>query len=91
MIVAACVLTFILLVSLAIIHRLGEFHHGYIGAVLLVAALLLDAPVVFMWLGIALLADDDVQHVAEAVGLVPRMADFTPIHKLGAWLLGKVA
>lgn len=81
-------LAIVLDLSLARLHRLAELHHGYYGAALAAVALELHWPTWVFWLGIALLVDDDVQHVTEALGLRPRMADFTPIHKLGSWLMG---
>lgn len=88
MVALIVVLAVVLDLSLAKLHRLAELHHGYYGAALAAVSLELRWPAWVFWLGILLLVDDDVQHVAEALGLRPRMADFTPIHKLGAWIMG---
>ncbi|MEO7102356.1 MAG: hypothetical protein ABI119_03360 [Gemmatimonadaceae bacterium] len=84
---AALALTVILFAALLKLHRVEEWHHGYYGAMLCLLSFGLRWPWWVMAVGLVLLLDDDVQHVAEASGLVPRMADFTPIHRLGAWLL----
>lgn len=79
-------LSVLLFVALDVIDRVDEAHHGYYGIVLVaVAAIFHSLPLAIV--GDVLLADDDVQHTAEMFGLVPRMADFTPIHRLGAWLM----
>lgn len=77
--------------SLAILGRLREWHHGYYG----IAAALVGvwASLSFLvWIGLVLLIDDDVQHVWEAIvklsGHVPP-GDFTPIHRIGSWLLSR--
>lgn len=88
--IAAVVLTLDLLGALLKLHRLREVHHGYLGAALCILQLAYHWPLWLSWIGIVLLIDDDVQHTAEALGHIPRMSDFTPIHKLGAWLLGRL-
>jgi hypothetical protein len=77
-----------LLASLVRIHRVREWHHGYYGAAIVAVQSVARGPIWLAWLGLLLLADDAVQHIAEAFGVVPRTADFTPIHRLGAWLMG---
>jgi len=84
----AAVLALVLLLSLAKLGRVEEYHHGFWGIAVIALQWSLDAPVWLAWLGLMLLLDDTVQHFVEAIGLRPRMADFTPIHKLGAWLMG---
>lgn len=85
----AIVLTVILFASLIRLHRVEEWHHGYYGIALCLLAFGISGPRWLWVLGVLLLFDDDVQHVSEACGLVPRMADFTPIHKLGAWVVSR--
>lgn len=77
----------VLLAALAWLGRLYEWHHGYYGFALCALVWIHGWPVEIELVGLVLLFDDDVQHVVEAVGLRPRMADFTPIHKVGAWLV----
>lgn len=84
----ALALLVMLMVTLVRLHRVPEIHHGYFGAALVALTYAYAWPVAFAWIGVVLLVDDDVQHVAEALGIVPPMADFTPIHKLGALIVG---
>lgn len=77
----------ILMAALLDLDREEEWHHGYYGVALLILSAALHSPWIAV-VGLILLLDDTVQHVVEAVGIVPRMADFTPIHKLGAYLMG---
>lgn len=86
---AAIVLTVILFASLLRLHRVEELHHGYYGLAICLLAFGITGPHWLWALGLLLLLDDDVQHVSQALGLVPRMADFTPIHKLGAWIVSR--
>lgn len=88
MIYAAVALSVILVFALAKLRRFGELHHGYWGLLLSALASALHWWAWVGWAGVVILFDDDVQHVVEAFGLRPRMADFTPIHKLGAWIMG---
>ena len=86
--IAWIILFLIGIVALGKIHRLAELHHLYFGAVICLAALLLHWPLWVSIVGLVLIVDDDIQHVAEAAGWAPPYADFTPIHRLGAWLVG---
>jgi hypothetical protein len=86
--IIGAVLFGVLLQSLIRLHRLKEWHHGYYGAALCLDVAVFGWSAWFAWLGVALLLDDTVQHAVEAFGRRPRMADFTPIHRLGAWIMG---
>jgi hypothetical protein len=85
--IIGAVLFGVLLQSLIRLHRLKEWHHGYYGAALCLDVAVFGWSAWFAWLGVALLLDDTVQHAVEAFGRRPRMADFTPIHRLGAWII----
>lgn len=88
----ALILAALLFASLWYMHRLDEVHHGFIGIALMLLSGIWGGPLLF-WSGVVLLADDDVQHVYEALCLLlhrPVPPDFTPIHKLGAYLLGRL-
>jgi hypothetical protein len=79
----------LLLIALLELKRAGEVHHGYFGALLCFYGLIASHDFV-TWIGLILLLDDDVQHVWEvACGYLgrPIPGDFTPIHRLGSWLL----
>lgn len=58
---------------------LREFHHGYLGIALLVAG---HRSPLLLALGTILLADDALQHLAEALLKVPSPS---PLHLLGSW------
>lgn len=76
----------LLLGALAEINRLNELHHGYYGAIVALVGFVLKSKFLG-WVGLVLLSDDLFQHAAQALMFVPRMADFTPIHKVGAWIM----
>lgn len=82
----------ILAVCLAVLHRMWELHHGYYGIVMLnvVAILHPHGPwwLAFAWVGTVFIIDDTIQHAAQALGMVPAMHDFTPLHNLGARVMG---
>ena len=77
------------LVSLALIGRLVEVHHLYIGMAL---ALIPWPPA--HWAGLVLMADDTVQHAVQAIdflrGLKPR-PDWSPVHRAYVWVYQLVA
>ena len=74
------------MLALIRLHRVRELHHLYYGIVLFAFGMALGHSWV-EWAGIVLLADDAFQHFVEAIGWRARMDDFTPIHKLGAWIV----
>jgi hypothetical protein len=88
----ALALTILLALSLLELRRTRELHHGYLGAFLCFVAL--GSPGshdLLTFVGLILLADDDVQHVWQALCKLtgaPIPADFTPIHHLGSAVLG---
>lgn len=86
--IIAIVLSIILMIALEDIHRVREWHHGYYGAALFGLQFAFGWPIWTLYVAVVFLLDDDVQHVAEALGLVPRYSDFTPIHRIGAWIVG---
>lgn len=85
--IVLAVLTTVLLVSLVLIHRVRELHHGFYGAILGFTSVFLHWHWLWTTVGLILLLDDTVQHAEEALRLRDRMGDFTPIHKLGAYLM----
>lgn len=76
------------LTSLSRLRRLGELHHLYYGLAL---GALPWWPV--RLLGLALVADDAMQHLVQAqdvaYGLPPR-PDWSPLHRLYVWLVRRV-
>ncbi|HXE60893.1 MAG TPA: hypothetical protein VN607_09305 [Gemmatimonadaceae bacterium] len=82
------VLAFMGLVALAIIRRLAEAHHLYIGMAL---ALIPWPPA--RYAGLVLMADDAVQHAVEAIeyfrGYI--LPDWSPIHRLYVLLYRLIA
>jgi len=71
--------------ALVRLKRLKEVHHLYIGAAL--------ACLPWWWarvLGVVLVIDDSIQHSVQVTdldnGKTPR-PDWTPVHKIGVWLL----
>lgn len=88
LIYAAAVLFVILVVALVKLKRVKELHHGYYGAVIAAVGHLRQHEWM-LWVGVLLLLDDTIQHVTEVVwGKARYYADFTPVHRIGAYLMG---
>jgi hypothetical protein len=88
----ALALTILLAASLLELRRTRELHHGYFGAFFCFVGLASPGDHSFLvWLGLILLADDDAQHVWQAIEKLAGgtiTPDFTPIHHLGSAALG---
>ena len=63
--------------------RIAEFHHAHIGVALAVLGLAFGSPLV-AWIGVAVLADDSIQHAAQRWWL-GSSSRFSLLH----WLYGK--